>query len=168
MVCIPQQIIDLSTVRIGVDGKEERIKLNKSEKKALKIAKTGQTFLFDDMNPLNKINEKVYDHKNLRRGIKAEAMRYGIPTQIVWPRTLNLDPSKTTKRELSSQDIATKAWNFTTALYYKAGGTPWRLKNIDPSVCFVGISFLEIFMTKKQKCTVVWLSRLHLQGMNMF
>ncbi len=151
LVCIPQQIIDLCTVRIGVDGKEERVKLNKSEKKNLKIAKTGQTFLFDDMNPLSKFEEKIYAHKNLRRGIKAEAMRYGIPTQIVWPRTLNLDPSKTTKRELSSQDIATKAWNFTTALYYKAGGTPWRLKHVDSSVCFIGISFYKDIHDKKSK-----------------
>ncbi|MEM6814170.1 MAG: hypothetical protein AAF600_07205 [Bacteroidota bacterium] len=141
LVCIPQKIIDLCTVRIGSDGKEERLKLNKSEKKALKVAKAGQTFLFDDMNPMSKVEAKVYDHKNLRRGIKAEAMRYGIPTQIVWPRTLNLTPSKTNRKELSSQDLATKAWNFTTAMYYKAGGTPWRLKHIDPSVCFVGISF---------------------------
>ncbi|MFL3663673.1 MAG: argonaute/piwi family protein [Flavobacteriales bacterium] len=151
MVCIPQDIIDLCTVRIGVDGKEERIKLNKSEKKHLKVAQTGQTFLWDDLNPLNKIQTKVYDHQNLRRGIKAEAMRHGIPTQIVWPRTLNLNNSVSTKRELNSQDLATKAWNFTTGLYYKAGGTPWRLKEIDHNVCFVGISFYRDIHEKNTK-----------------
>ena len=41
------------------------------------------------------------------------------------------------------QDEATRAWNIHTALYYKAGGTPWRLLR-SPSelmTCFVGISF---------------------------
>lgn len=41
------------------------------------------------------------------------------------------------------QDEATRAWNIHTALYYKAGGAPWRLLR-SPSeltTCFVGISF---------------------------
>jgi hypothetical protein len=43
------------------------------------------------------------------------------------------------------QDEATCAWNFFVALYYKAGGFPWRLVR-DPSerkACFIGISFYE-------------------------
>ena len=31
------------------------------------------------------------------------------------------------------QDEATRAWNFHTALYYKAGGTPWRLPLARPN-----------------------------------
>lgn len=143
LLCIPQNIIDQCTVKIGADGKEERIKFNKSEKKMLSVLKTGQGILFDDLNPLSNANIKTNDHRNLRRGIKAEAMRHGIPTQIVWPRTLLLVESTSKKKELSSQDIATKAWNFLTALYYKAGGTPWRIMSLDSSACFVGISFYK-------------------------
>ena len=43
------------------------------------------------------------------------------------------------------QDEATRAWNLHTALYYKAGGTPWRLKD-DPAklqTCFVGVGFFR-------------------------
>jgi len=42
------------------------------------------------------------------------------------------------------QDDATKAWNFCTAIYYKASRTvPWRLPTNPnrPSVCYVGIGF---------------------------
>jgi hypothetical protein len=41
------------------------------------------------------------------------------------------------------QDEATRAWNFLTALYYKAGGTPWRLVRDDTDLnsCYVGVSF---------------------------
>ena len=43
------------------------------------------------------------------------------------------------------QDPATRAWNVHAALYYKAGGVPWRLLR-DPAAlttCYVGISFYK-------------------------
>jgi hypothetical protein len=46
---------------------------------------------------------------------------------------------------LEMQDEASRAWNFFCALYYKAGGTPWRLVR-DPSeltTCYVGVSFFQ-------------------------
>lgn len=41
------------------------------------------------------------------------------------------------------EDEATRAWNLLTAVYYKAGGKPWRLARTryDRDRCFVGISF---------------------------
>jgi len=41
------------------------------------------------------------------------------------------------------KDEATRAWNLHTALYYKAGGTPWRLprRSTDLATCHIGISF---------------------------
>jgi hypothetical protein len=43
------------------------------------------------------------------------------------------------------QDEATRAWNIHVALYYKAGGIPWRLLRnpSDLSACFVGVSFFR-------------------------
>ncbi len=38
------------------------------------------------------------------------------------------------------QDAATRAWNFCTAIYYKAGGIPWNI-DIEKGTCFVGVSF---------------------------
>ncbi|MDD4535781.1 MAG: hypothetical protein PHW81_02105 [Petrimonas sp.] len=73
---------------------------------------------------------------NFRRALKAKSMHLGKPIQLVREYTLH-DTAKT-------QDPATKAWNFSTALYYKASQTvPWKLvRDINlPSVCHVGISF---------------------------
>jgi hypothetical protein len=41
------------------------------------------------------------------------------------------------------QDEATRSWNFFCALYYKAGGIPWRLarESTDLMTCYIGISF---------------------------
>jgi hypothetical protein len=84
-----------------------------------------------------------YDFHDL---LKARAMHVRVPLQLVLPSLW--DPSKAKKVKRSGmpralQDEATRAWNIHCALYYKAGGTPWRLKRLSTAVdtCFVGISF---------------------------
>ncbi len=74
---------------------------------------------------------------NFRRALKAKTMHLGKPIQIM--RDLSLESNPRTQ-----QDDATKAWNFCTALYYKANQTvPWKLiTNVNrPPICFVGIGF---------------------------
>lgn len=74
---------------------------------------------------------------NFRRALKAKTMHLGKPLQLM--RELSLESNPKTQ-----QDDATKAWNFCTAIYYKANQTvPWKLvTNINrPSVCFAGIGF---------------------------
>lgn len=139
LCCIPQSIIDLCTVKVTKAGEHKRRRKSKAERKAEKEVLKGQHFLFPDMDPTLGIEDQEDAHQNLRRGLKAEGMQFGIPTQIVWPRTIKLISDDSKKDAV--QDIATRAWNLTTALYHKAGGTPWRLADIDPSICFVGISF---------------------------
>ncbi len=77
--------------------------------------------------------------------LKAKAMGASTHTQVV-TETL-WTGKKTAKRGSSSpaQDAATRAWNLFPALYYKAGGTPWRLprSTTELMTCFVGISFYE-------------------------
>lgn len=81
--------------------------------------------------------------------LKAEAMRFRKPTQIIRPATY--DKRKRLKQrspfggKRQLQDEATRAWNLYTAFYYKAGGIPWRLVR-DPSqlsACYVGVSFYK-------------------------
>lgn len=71
------------------------------------------------------------------------------PLQLVLPGTY--DPKKrrrgsSQKRDVRPlQDDATRAWNFHTAIYYKAGGIPWKLIH-DPAklqTCFVGVGFFR-------------------------
>jgi hypothetical protein len=82
--------------------------------------------------------------------LKAEGLRLGIPIQMVRPYTYTGERTrkKTNATQPSNapmQDEATRAWNLHTALYYKAGGVPWRLlrNSTDLSTCFVGISFYK-------------------------
>jgi hypothetical protein len=71
-------------------------------------------------------------HRDLRRALKALAMKYRLVTQLVDPATIEFrDPDNPTKI----------AWNFFTGLYFKAGGMPWGPIGLAPASCYVGISF---------------------------
>ena len=82
-------------------------------------------------------NIRAAQEVNFRRYLKARAMKYHIPIQIM--------RDKITSAGSGMQDPATIAWNFFTALYYKASGTPWALirKDFAHSSCYVGISFYK-------------------------
>jgi hypothetical protein len=141
LCCIPQMVIDHCMERVTQSGQKKPPKATKAERKARESAQAGQIFLFREMDPTLGIEEEEPGHQNLRRGLKAEAMQYGIPTQLVWPKTLQVRDTSTGNSASKVQDVATRAWNFMTGLYHKAGGSPWRLADIEPNVCFVGISF---------------------------
>lgn len=74
--------------------------------------------------------------------LKARGLFLSAPMQMVWPATYGgIVTSESEPRSL--QDEATRAWNFHVALYYKAGGTPWRIARdaTDYTSCFVGVAF---------------------------
>ena len=97
-------------------------------KKRQAAREQGQLFLWD-------IEETEEDllNRDFRRALKARAMKFRMPIQI-GTNSLFEDLS-------TNQDSATRAWNMSVALYYKAGGIPWRFKTDGPETCFVGISF---------------------------
>ncbi|MBF2063658.1 MAG: hypothetical protein IGS39_04390 [Calothrix sp. C42_A2020_038] len=102
--------------------------------------------------PQIKINTQTEIHLDFHDLFKAKAMALRKPTQIVLPSTYNANNAKKKSKIIkhkqknrSIQDEATRAWNFYTALYYKALGTPWRLvrDSRDWTTCYVGISFYK-------------------------
>lgn len=76
---------------------------------------------------------------NFRRAIKAKAMKWGIPIQLIQRSTIL--GKKPKGRRLPLQEKATRAWNFCTALYYKAEGIPWCPVTVEKDTCFIGIDF---------------------------
>ena len=138
LCCMSQEIIDHCTEKVTQAGETQKPKAKPANRKKQDSIGAGQLSLFDSIEGTE---EEEPGHQNLRRGLKAEAMQYGIPTQIVWPKTLSMSGSTPSTGEARVQDAATRAWNFTTALYHKAGGSPWRLADIAPDTCFIGVSF---------------------------
>lgn len=86
---------------------------------------------------------------DFRDYLKARAMRLRKPIQLVLPATYDETKARAQKRRTDRvrklQDEATRAWNLYTALYYKAGGIPWRILRDTSQVtaCFIGISFYK-------------------------
>ncbi len=72
--------------------------------------------------------------RSFRRGLKAQCLDL-LPTQLLWHRTL--------AGTRGVQDLATRAWNLSVALLYKAQIIPWRLSDVLEGSCFVGISFFH-------------------------
>jgi len=85
-----------------------------------------------------------YDYRDM---LKARMMELRKPIQIIRPGTYDREKRKFQKsrpdRMMATQDEATIAWNLHTALYYKAGGVPWRLVRDSSALtaCYVGVSF---------------------------
>jgi hypothetical protein len=101
--------------------------------------------------PIDEVQEPAPDQEaappstlNFHDLFKAQALDLQLPCQLSRPDTYGTAPAGRTRgRRL--QDKATTAWNFHTALYYKAGGVPWRLARL-PAVlttCYVGVSFFR-------------------------
>ena len=77
---------------------------------------------------------------------KARALSLGRPVQVVRPATYGAGVWKYRRNGqpvTTLQDEATRAWNLFCALYYKAGGVPWRLVRdaTDLTACYIGIGF---------------------------
>jgi len=71
---------------------------------------------------------------NFRRAIKAKAMQWHIPLQLIHHNTA-------LGKGADLQEKTLRAWNFCTAQYYKADGVLCKPVTIAPDTCFIGISF---------------------------
>ncbi len=73
--------------------------------------------------------------RSFYRALKARCMNLpnAVPTQVIREHTYADSPK--------SQGPATKAWNFSAALYYKSTAIPWRPAALTPGTCYVGVSF---------------------------
>lgn len=107
-------------------------KISRQEKQS---RRDGQRNLLEDYNV------EHYDYcPDYRRQLKARAMAYNVPIQIILDSTVRaLSPAET---EASGKTpLSDRAWNLSTAFYYKAGGKPWQLASMRDGVCYVGLTF---------------------------
>ncbi|MBM4249042.1 MAG: hypothetical protein FJ149_06340 [Euryarchaeota archaeon] len=124
----------------GIERREEKgIQLSREEKELRKEIRTHlsvgqQTLIPFDEDFLAVLLDSEGTGEFYRR-LKIGAMEYTLPIQIAKiPTFVGSD---------NTQDDATRAWNFCVALYYKAGGYPWRPIDIEPGTCYIGITFYK-------------------------
>lgn len=89
---------------------------------------------------------------DFRRQIKARVMAHAVPIQLVRESTLRLqDEESLTERSLTP--LSDRAWNLSTAIYYKSGGRPWKLSTARDGVCYVGIAFKDTDDKGRHACS---------------
>lgn len=146
IICaLPQDIVDYCVVRKSSSGAIKKKKTKKETsliKTLIHHKETKQEFLDDFGETAAQLLANEIATSNFWKKIKADSMKFGIPTQIVWPSTLY------SKNELKGklkqrQEDSTTAWNFAVALYYKGSGFPWTMTRMQKGTCYVGISFFK-------------------------
>jgi hypothetical protein len=83
---------------------------------------------------------------NFHNQLKARLLDYSVPTQIIRESTIAhrdfLNRFGGPERDLDELQSAI-AWNIATAVFYKAGGRPWKIANIRDGVCYIGLVFKQ-------------------------
>jgi hypothetical protein len=143
---------------VGVFMDHARDLASKSGLHVLVVAPPPEVFALGDIRrtpavdpPIDELQEPAPEQEasplsmlNFHDLFKAQAIELQLPCQLSRPDTYgSVTVGRVKGRRL--QDKATTAWNFHTALYYKAGGVPWRLARQSAvlTTCYVGVSFFR-------------------------
>lgn len=136
LMCIRDEVLSkVSSVERKATETERR-----RAKELQRVWASRQLDLFDMLDEVEETAEDFLK-RDLWLALKARALRDRLPIQLVTESLLS-DGAR-------NQDPATRAWNFSVGLYYKAGGVPWRLPPNGPDTCFVGISFHHLRTTRR-------------------
>lgn len=132
VVVLPSEV-ENQIAHVGAAMSRRRVVLSPKERflKSLKAdTDKGQT-TFDFGFDVEEERQSISGFWNFHHAFKAHAMKFAVPTQMVWQTTLH------------EQNQASVSWNLLTALYYKAGNSPWRLQMLPDTTCYVGVSFFK-------------------------
>lgn len=145
VICaVPARIEQKCGISIWTRG-AKRLKFAESERIAAELEKAGQSLLDEWGFTLKRKESETPPDTDLdfHNALKGKVMRFGIPIQILLESTIHKFLRDREGKATEFQDPATFAWNFSTALYYKASGKPWRLAKLRNDTCYVGISFFH-------------------------
>jgi hypothetical protein len=124
--CLPPEVIDKcwTVAQPGIGPAARRV-LQKRRRQLPQLS------LFETWDSEEQPDDLLF--RDFRRALKARAMLVHMPIQV---GTTSLFQDST-----SNQEASVRAWNSSIALFYKAGGIPWRMKADGPETCYLGISF---------------------------
>ncbi len=136
VVIVLPPCVEKECATVGAAFRGQKVTLSPVQKLVRRLEKqkllTGQELLqLDFSDPA----AQGTGYWNLHHALKAHAMATGLTTQVAWETTLRGDGL--------TQDPASTAWNFLTALYYKSNNIPWQLQSVPQNTCFVGVTFYK-------------------------
>lgn len=139
--CIPKDIEEYCGISEYTRGAKTP-KKSDIEKQLNRFKQLNQKFLTDWGVNATIEEKKVfgYDFRNALKG-KVMGLKNAVPIQLLRESTADAIIGFELTGVKVRQEPASFAWNFSTALFYKANGKPWRLAKLRQDTCYVGISF---------------------------
>lgn len=137
-VVVPEEVYKYGRPKSNVPGAiAETAPAQMSAKLARKLESAPS--LFEEDNTV----AEIYNYElNFHNQLKARLLDTKAVVQVVRETTLAPEHFTINGRETRRlQDKASVAWNLCTTAYFKASGRPWRLANVRPGVCYVGLVF---------------------------
>lgn len=114
-----------------------------TKKHAHQAAARAQGFLFED----DQRAATLYEYEvNFHNQLKARLLDVGAVIQIIRETTITPDDfvNSLGKPKRRVDDPSAIAWNLCTTTFFKAQGKPWRLEQVRPGVCYVGIVYKQL------------------------
>jgi hypothetical protein len=151
IVCLPDVAADMriSNPRLSAREREALERLQREEE-------ADQLSLFqptpEELKAAEDLRTQAEDllFRSFYRALKARIMTHQNPVPVqVMRRDTFVRPDD------EGQSYATRAWNLSPSLYYKAGHEPWRPSDLPSNTCFIGISFHHL---KRREGDVVYAS----------
>lgn len=151
VVVLPEDIADLRIENPGLSPQERRaLEQLRAEEESEQLSLFAPSP--EDLKAAEELRMQADDllFRTFYRALKARSQTHvnPVPIQVLRRDTVDRPGDK-------GQSLATRAWNIGSALYYKAGGLPWRPAELPDNTCFVGISFHHL---KKRTGSLVYAS----------
>ncbi|MBA3712814.1 MAG: hypothetical protein H0W76_10250 [Pyrinomonadaceae bacterium] len=123
---------------------EAALRIKSADKMPVKRAQTLQIApsLFNEEN----LAAIPYHYEvNFHIQLKARLLEHKVLTQILRETTIAPHEFKDQFGRLLRQvdEPSAIAWNLSTAVFYKAGGRPWKISDVREGVCYIGLVFKQ-------------------------
>jgi len=137
-VVIPEEVHRYGRPK-SIVPRAERIPsdLRLTPKEARQVLRSGSLF------PEEREAAEIFRYEvNFREQLKARLLDTRAVVQVVRETTLTPEDFVVNGRPARDlQDSATVAWNLGMTAFFKAGGKPYKLADVRPGVCYVGLVF---------------------------
>src|SRR5581483_9503631 len=153
VVVLPEEIADLRIENPGLTLQERRaLEQLRAEEESQQLSLFAPSP--EDLQAAEELRMQADDllFRTFYRALKARSQVHVNPVPI---QVLRRDTVDRPNEKGKGQSLATRAWNIGSALYYKAGGLPWRPADLPDNTCFVCISFHHL---KKRTGSLVYAS----------
>lgn len=103
----------------------------------------GWGYLFEEDT---KKAEAYHYEVNFHNQLKAKLLPHRIVSQIIRDSKIAYEKLWVNQQKIDAEKKldSAKAWNISSALYYKSGGLPWKLSEIRQRVCYLGLVYKKL------------------------